>query len=452
MATKHYVVMGAGEVGCHLARTLSADGHRVTVIDSDPGKRQFVEERLDVGFVQGNGAHMPTLEAADAANCELFVAASSSDEANLVASLLAKRAGVRKTVVRVSKSEDITRYRQIYESAFRADLLLSTQLLTTTRILNSVLGYNTLEVEYLADGAIQVRTTRIEAGSPLHKNRLADVDLPRGCLVLGFISKDKLRVPTGSDHAEPGDRALLLGTSDVMNELEQRVSGDASRIGHVVIAGGGETAEAVALGLEDSVKNIRIIEASRERAEDLAARYPHYDIVHGDATDASVLNSERVGNARAFIALTGHDEMNLMACLLAQELAVPKITALVQKTETSSLWQKVGLVDVVSPRTIAAERIRTYIDSDYETHILSFETGEAQFMQRRIASQSAAAGQSLAEIEIPQGLIVAAALRNGRATVPRGDYKLEIGDEVILFVRREEAGIANLVFPGVQTD
>jgi trk system potassium uptake protein TrkA len=448
LTKKHYAVMGAGEVGCHLARTLSADGHRVTLIDSDPAKRRLVEEQLDVGFVLGNGAHMPTLEAADVASCELFVAASSSDEANLAASLLAKRAGVAKTVVRVSKSEDITRYSQIYETAFKADLLLSTQLLTTTRILNSVLGYNTLEVEYLADGAVQVRTIRVEADSPLHRNRLADIDLPRGSLVLGFISEGEVRVPTGNDHAEPGDHALILGTSDVVNEVERRVSRNAHRLGHVVIAGGGQTAEAVAAGLEQSVGNIRIIEVDRSRAEELATRYPRYDIVHGDATDVSVLNSERVQNARAFIALTGHDEKNLMACLLAQELGVPKITALVQKTETSSLWRKVGLVDVVSPRTIAAERIRTYIDHDYEPHILSFETGAAQFMQRRIAAQSAAAGQRLAEIEIPQGLMVAAVRRDGKTTVPSGDYQLEVGDEVILFVRQAEAGIANLVFPG----
>jgi trk system potassium uptake protein TrkA len=448
MTKKHYAVMGAGEVGCHLARTLSADGHRVTLIDSDPAKRRLVEEQLDVGFVLGNGAHIPTLEAADVASCELFVAASSSDEANLAASLLAKRAGVAKTVVRVSKSEDITRYSQIYETAFKADLLLSTQLLTTTRILNSVLGYNTLEVEYLADGAVQVRTIRVEADSPLHRNRLADIDLPRGSLVLGFISEGEVRVPTGNDHAEPGDHALILGTSDVVNEVERRVSRNAHRLGHVVIAGGGQTAEAVAAGLEQSVGNIRIIEVDRSRAEELATRYPRYDIVHGDATDVSVLNSERVQKARAFIALTGHDEKNLMACLLAQELGVPKITALVQKTETSSLWRKVGLVDVVSPRTIAAERIRTYIDHDYEPHILSFETGAAQFMQRRIAAQSAAAGQRLAEIEIPQGLMVAAVRRDGKTTVPSGDYQLEVGDEVILFVRQAEAGIANLVFPG----
>lgn len=451
MPKKQFTVMGAGEVGCYLARTLSAEGHRVTLIDRDPGKRKMVEDQLDVGFVLGNGAHVPVLEAAGVQDCELFVAASSSDEANLAASLLAKRLGVKRSVVRVATSEDVTRYGRTYETAFAADLLLSTQLLTTTRILNSVLGYNTLEVEYLAGGELQVRRTHVEAGSILHTRRLADLTLPKGSLVLAFISGKRLLVPTGNDQAQPGDEALILGTSDVIDEVERLVSGHAQRVGQVVIAGGGATAQAVAAGMKQQVDTIRIIEKDRARAEELANRFPHYEIVLGDATDMSLLNSEAVGQARAFIALTGHDESNLMACLLAQELGVRQITALVQTSETSSLWRKVGLVDVVSPRTLAAERIRNYIENDYESHIVSFENGAAQFMQRRVEVQSPAAGARLENIEIPQGLIVAAVRRGGQVTVPRGDQRLEVGDEVILFVQQEESGMAQLIFPGSET-
>ena len=451
MSTQRYAIMGAGEVGCYLARTLSAEGHRVTLIDSDPAKRKFVEEQLDVGFVLGNGAHVPTLEAAEVGACDLFVATSSSDEANLAASLLAKRIGAPRTVVRVATSEDVTTYGRAYESAFQADLLLSTQLLTTTRILNSVLGYNTLEVEYLAAGAIQVRRSHVEAGSLLNQKRLADVELPRGSLVLAFISGDRLKVPTGDDRAEPGDDAILLATREVIDEVERRVSGHARRIGQVVIAGGGSMAHAVASALERQARSIKIIESDRARAEAIAARFPAYEVIHGDATDMSVLASEGVGSARVFIALTGHDEANLMACLLAQELGVGQITALVRKSETSSLWRKVALVDVVSPRTVAMERIRNYIAHGYEPHLVSFANGAAQFMQRRVVEQSPAAGARLDTIEIPQGLIVAAVLRNGKATVPRGDEKLEVGDEVILFVRHAEADMAQLVFPGTET-
>jgi trk system potassium uptake protein TrkA len=452
MDARRYVVMGAGEVGRYLARTLSADGHSVTLIDEDPDKRSVVEDQLDVAFVLGNGSHIPTLNAARVEACELFVAASSSDEANLAASLLAKSLGAPRTVVRVKTSEDITQFGRVYERNFQADLLLSTQLLTTTQILNHLLGYNTLEVEYLAEGALQVRRIAIEAGSILAERPLAKASLPRACLVLAFISDERLTVPTGNDRAVVGEEALVIGTPEAIDEFEQRVSGHSRKLGLVAIAGGGATAEAVVSGLRGQATRIKIFESDRRRAEELAARFPKHDVIHGDATDMSVLASEGVQDAKSFVALTGNDETNLMACLLAQELGVQQLTALVQKSDTSSLWRKIALLDVVSPRTIAAERIRTYIDSDYESHIVSFASGTASFVQRKVFAQSPAAGGLLENIEIPQGLIVAAVVREGRTSIPRGDYRLEVGDDVVLFVRQEEAAMAQLLFPGLDSD
>lgn len=448
MDARRYVVMGAGEVGRHLARRLSAAGHSVTMIDSDVDKQRLVEDNLDVAFVLGNGSHVPTLEAAGVDQCELFIAASSSDEANLAASLLAKSLGASRTVVRVATSEDVTQYGQIYEKTFRADLLLSTQLLTTTRVLNHVLGYNTLEIEYLAGGAIQVRRTAIEAGSVLAERPLSEAKLPRECLVLAFISDGKVTVPTGRDRAQVGDEALVIGTPEAIDEFERRVSQHSRRLEMVVIGGGGATARAVVAGLEGQVSRIKLIESDRQRAEALAVSFPRHEIVHGDATDMSLLASEGVGDANAFIALTGNDETNLMACLLAQELGAQQLTAHVQKSETSTLWRKVALLEIVSPRTIAAERIQGYIDSNYQPHIVSFENGAAEFVQREVFEQSPVAGGDLKSIEVPQGLIVATIVRDGRAFIPKGRDRLEVGDKVILFIRREELAVAQLLFPG----
>ncbi len=448
MDAKRFVVMGAGEVGQYLARDLSADGHEVTLIDSDVATLRSVEDRLDVNLVPGNGSHVPTLEAAGVAGCDLFVASSSSDEANLAASLLAKSLGAARTVVRLNTSEDVTHFGQVYEKAFAADLLLSTQLLTTTRVLNQVLGYNTLEVEYLARGELQVRRTAVEEGSVLADRKLRDTNLPKGCLVLAFVSGDRVVVPSGTDRAQVGDDALAIGMPDAIAEFERRVSRHSRRLGYVVVAGGGTTAQAVVEGIAGQAQRIKIIESNRSHAEELAVRFPKHEIVHGDATDLSLLKSEGVEGASTFIALTGHDEANLMACLLAQELGVAKRVALVQKSETSNLWHKVALLDVVSPRAIAAERIHSYIDSDYEPHIISFQNGAAEFVQRTVYPESAAAQGSLDDVEIPQGLIVAAIIRDGRALIPGGGDRLNVGDEVILFVRREELDLVNLIFPG----
>lgn len=447
MGQKRFVVMGAGEVGFHLARTLSS-AHAVTLIDASESVRQSVEEQLDVRFVLGNGSRLETLEAAGVADCELFVAVSSSDEANLTASRLAKQLGASRTVVRMAASEDVTRHGRTYERTFDADLLLSTQLLATTRILNQVLGYNTLEIEYLAGGALQIRKSHVESGSILHEKPLSQVDLPDDCLVLAFISGERVTVPAGVDRAQPGDDALLFGKTEVLDEVEKRISGRATRLGTIAIAGGGSTARAVAARLTGLAARLKIIERERGRAEELAAEFPNYEIVHGDATDMSLLAAEAIGRVEAFIALTGNDESNLMACLLAQELGARQITALVNRSETSSLWRKVGLLDVVSPRVIAAEYITEYIASDYQRSIFSLRDGAARFVQRRIERESPAAGGRLEEIVIPRGLLVAAVLRRGEAVIPRGDMQLEVGDEVILFVHRSELDTLRLIFPG----
>jgi trk system potassium uptake protein TrkA len=353
-------------------------------------------------------------------------------------------------VVRVATSDDVTRYGRTYEQVFQADLLLSTQLLATTRILNLVLGYNTLEIEYLARGKLQIRKTHIGSNSILGERRLAEVDLPSDCLVLAFLSGNRLIVPTGDSRAHAGDDVLVVAKTEVIDDVEKRISGDSQPLGLVVIAGGGSTGREVAAGLAQRVKRLKIIEVNRRRAEELAASFPDYEIVHGDATDLSTLAAEGVADARTFIALTGHDETNLMACLLAQEVGAKKISALVTRSETSALWRKVGLLDVVSPRSIAAERIRDYIDSNYQPRIVSLENDAAQFVHRRIHPNSPAAGGRLADIEIPSGLIVAAVLRDGEPIIPHGDELLEVDDEVIVFAHVSEIATVQLLFPGAE--
>jgi len=453
MKNNRFVVMGAGEVGFHLAQSLSLAGHSVVVVEIDPGKRQRIEEKLDVGFVLGSGSHVPVLQAAEVGRADLFLAVSSNDEANLAASLLARHLGAQRTAVRVGIAEEVTIHRRIYEDVFGIDLMLSTQLLATTQILHHVLGHHTLAVEYLAQGKVQLRKIQIDAGSLLTRQQLRHVRLPRGSLVVAFQRGERLIVPAGNDRAEAGDRALILSKSEVIDSVEQLVSARPPSLGTIVIAGGSNTSLTVARALAGKADQVKIIERDRARAKQLAALLPKFEILHGDATDMSLLRAERIDQAAAFVALTGSDEANLMASLLAQELAVPQVVALVDRTETSHLWRKLGLVRVVSPRTIAHRRIQDYIDRGFSSNIVSLQQGQAQVIERRLEPASPAAGVTLAEMSPPRGVIVGAVVRDDKVRgekvfVPRGKDRLEVGDTVILFVQDEELATVNLLFPG----
>jgi len=452
MSSKKYVVMGAGEVGFHLARTLSHEGHSVVVIETNPEKRDRAEEELDVAVVIGNGAHVPVLRAARVGECELMMAVSSSDEANLAASLLAKKLGARRTVVRVGVAEDVTTHRQIYEETFEVDLLLSTQLLATTRILNYVHGFNTTAVEYLAQGKVQLRKIFLEEGSALTHDPLREIEMPAGSLVVAFFRGDELIIPSGDDHAQPGDHALVLGKTEVIGRLERMISSRPASLGTVVVAGGGTTGFNVARSLVGRVDQVKLIERDRRRAQEIAAQLPDCEVLWGDATDIALLRAERLSGADAFVALSGNDERNLMASLLAQELGVENVIALVERTETSHLWERLGVVKIVSPRAIAHARIERYIEAGYNAHIVSLKSGEAKVIERRLYEQSPAAGVTLAEISPPRGLIVGAVARGERVFVPRGSDRLEAGDTVILFVHKEELATVRLLFPGRESE
>lgn len=442
--------MGAGEVGFHLATTLSADGHVVVLIDTRDDKRARVEERLDAAFIVGNGTHLPVLERAGVAECDLFIAVSSSDEANLAAARLASELGSPRAVVRVGVSEDVTRYRRIYERIFHVDLLLSTQLLAATRILNEVMGYNTLAVEYLAGGKIEIRKTYVDPGSILIKTPLREVEMPLGSLVVAFLRGDRLIIPGGEDRAQPGDEALILCSAEVTDQAERTVSARAQELGTMVIAGAGSTTETVVEALVGRSGRVKVIERDPDRAREFAKAFPSCEVLLGDATDISLLSAERVEKAKMFLALTGSDETNLMASLLAQDLGVSQLIALVDRTETSHLWRKVGLVKIISPRVIAAERIRDYIDHGYEPHIVSLKHGAAQVVQRHLEPASPAAGVTLEEINPPRGLIIGAVMRGSSVFIPKGSDRLEVGDDVILFVHQDEAAMVQLLFPGAE--
>ncbi|MEM7048647.1 MAG: Trk system potassium transporter TrkA [Acidobacteriota bacterium] len=449
MEPKRYVVMGAGEVGFHLARTLSQEGHHVTVIERDAGHAERIEDQLDALVVVGNGSQVRVLEKAQAEDCDLFLAVSSNDEANLAASLLAKRLGAQRCVVRMGTGSEVVRRRKVYEDAFGADLLLSTQLLTTSRIVNRYRGFDTTAVEYFAAGQVQLRKVALDAASALVEQPLRDVSLPADSLVVAFFRGDELIIPSGDDRAEEGDEALILAGTDSIAQVERMVTAKPAPMGSVVIAGGSRTGQLVAESLAGLGAKITLIERDRRRAQVLAADFPWLHVLHGEATDLALLKAERVESAHFFVAVTGNDESNLMASLLAQELGVPNVLALVDRAETSHLWRRLGLMQVFSPRSLAYERIHEYIDSGYSANIVSLQRGAAQVIERRLHPASPAAGVTLAEMKPPRGVIVGAVVRGRKVFVPRGKDRLEAGDLVILFVREEELPTVRLLFPGI---
>ena len=449
MSSRHVVILGAGEVGYHLAKTLVDQNLRVSIIDSNPDLRASYEERLDVSFFVGNGTNIPVLREAGVQNCELFIAAADNEEVNLVSSAMAKDLGAERCVVRLENPDDLSIYRAEYERLFGADLLLSPQYLATIEIENLVLGHNTHEIDFFAHGTMQLRTIEIQPGCELTKRTLREARLPADSLIVGYLDADhELAIPEPDQVPKAGGRAIVLCSAEQIHKVEMLCSAERERHSFIVIAGGGLMGRAVAAALLEQVRHVMVLERDRGRAERVANEFPSLDVVCADATDVPLLKSLRVPSADCFLAALGNDEANLMAALVAHELGADKVIATVRRTETTKLWERAGTFHAVSPRYLAAERITRYIENGYKSNLTTLAGGALHLVQRQIFDASPVAGVALKDMGAPQGLMVGVLQRGSHAWIPQANDKMLPGDRALLFVHDAEISTVNLFFPG----
>jgi trk system potassium uptake protein TrkA len=441
--------MGAGELGFHLARTLNQEGHDVVLIDVDADRRSRIEDELDLTFIVGNATQIPVLERANVAGCELFIAASNSEEANLTASRLAKDLGAQRTAARLETTEELTTYRARYERLFDVDLLLSPQVLATTQILNAILGHNTHEIDFLAQGKIQLRTIDIQQGCEATRKPLREVALPAGSLIVGYLDADHaLSIPSPDQRPMAGGRALVLCTEEASRAVEKLFSVRFAEPDLVVVAGAGRKGLGIARALESVAPRVKLIERDRSRAERAARLLGRVEVIHGDATDVNLLRAEGADRPSWFVAAMEQDEKNLLAGLVAQEAGAHQVIAVVRRTETSRLWKQAGSLHIVSPRYLAAERITDYIRNGYKANMISLEGGALRVIQRKIFEASPVVGVTLEQLSPPRGLLVGAVARGEDVFIPTGRDRILAGDHVILFVHQSELPTLQLFFPG----
>ncbi len=433
----HVVVIGAGEVGYHLARVLSGKDHDVVVVDTDRQRLTRIEEQIDVTTLMGDGSHVDVLRRAEVEACDLILAVSNRDEVNLVASRLAKGLGASRSVVRTSDLEAIVRRRGLYSSLFDVDFLLSTQLLTTSRIVEIVRQHHNHVIEEFLGGQVQLRRVMVASTSPAAGRAISDLGLPPQSLVVALFRSENVAVPRGDTIIQSGDQLLVAASSSRMPEVEQRFSQAPEDLGTVVVAGGGATAVAVSRALLNYPVRLKVIDRDKSRCQELAQILPQAIVLLGKATETALLQEEHVDQADRFLALTGDDETNVVASLLARDLGVPRVVTLVHRPDMLALCQRMGLGATLSPRLIAAERILEYIDSGFTSNIATLAGGKAEVLERVVRGGSELAGRTLAEMELPQGALVVSVQRGEEIWVPHGGDVIEAGDLLVLFSSRE---------------
>ena len=432
------VIIGAGEVGYHLAEILSREEHRVSVIDTDPVKSRRIMESLDVQVILGDATDVGVLNQAGVSQCDLFVAVTDDDKANMLTCVFARKLGAGRIILRLREIARLQDYNYFQKQALGYDVVLSTEEFAAEEIVSTVREHRALEVESFAGGKIQTRRHRLDEGSSLAGRKLKELDLPRGVLVAAVIRGEEFTIPTGEFELAAGDHMWVIGKQHSLDAFEVAVSGALPEHRRsVVIMGAGSVARAVTRRLlQVQGISIRVIEKDVVRARAFAAEFPgDVMVLDGDASDLELLNEERVDKANIFVATSGDDEANMVACLLVKSLGTKRTIALVNKSSYTHIYDLLGVDHAISPRLLCANRILRFVRAGSVSAIAVLADGKAEILEVEVHLGGKKTSAKIKSLSLPSGVVVGALVHGDETYVPNGDSVVEDGDHVIIFAK-----------------
>lgn len=431
------LIAGGGDVGFLIAQRLIREGNEITILEADQRRCEHLDGSLDARVVRGSASSIHAMRKAGVDGAEMLIAVTNSDEINLLACLIAQaEAKVRYKIARI-RTHEVEDWRGLCRSAgIEIDLIIHPESEVAARIMPVLRLPGVSDVIDFADGKIKLFGMNIEAGSPLCGKTLQQIQHekpPRNSLVAMIFRGSQVIIPRGGDSLEAGDHVYVLTSNREFEEALNFMGVKPGAVERVFIVGGKQIGIAIAQDLERRGKSVKLFEQDAQRCEKISQLVERAVIVHGDGTDERTLAEENVEGVDAFLALTGDDEDNIIACLLARKLGARKVVALVNRLNYFPMAQRLGINTTVSPRLAAVDRTLRFVRKGGVVSVTTFREEEAEAIELIAPANSRYAGRRLREVRFPDGAIVGAIAREGEAIVPRGDAVIKAGDRVIFF-------------------
>lgn len=434
------LLIGAGRVGSSVAENLVSEKNDITIVDTNKEQLSYLQERFDLRAIYGDGASPDVLAQAGAEDSDLIVACAATDAVNLVACKLAKDLfNIPRRISRV-RGHYYVQHPDILQEHFGVDAIISPETSVTQYLQGLIEFPDALQVVHFAEGKISIAIIKISKRSTLLDYQIDEkhLNLPHGRgRVLELVRNGESLPLDRLFNLRVDDELVLAIDTTEASKAIARLNRANKRARSVMIAGGGNIGARLATSLSSSGYNVRIIEQSRERCEQLAAQLPEDVLVlYGNGTDESLLVSENIDEMDTWVAVTNDDEDNIMSSLLAKRLGAHKVIALIARRAYGELMQG-SMIDVaVSPSqaTIGALLHEVRQGAIVRGHRL--RRGEAEVIEFEVVGDeksSNVVGRTIEEIRLPSSSQIAAILREGEIIIPENDTVIEKGDHVIVY-------------------
>lgn len=430
------VVIGAGEVGFYIAQRLSEEGQDVVVIDRNERALQRVAEALDVMTLLGNGGSARVLEQAGIKQATMLIAVTQTDEANVIACMLAKKFGVAKTVARVRGDDFGDRDNLLSNEELGIDLTINPERVVAREIIKLLKTPAATEVDYFANNKVEMLGFRVHQEAEIVGKKVRELPLSRDCLIVAIARNGDVIIPRGDDEIIAHDTIFVLGKAGSLAGIGWWVGQKKEHIRSVAIVGGGRISLQVAEMLQDYAKfgiHATLIEEDERRCHEVAEALGNVLVIHGNGTDLGLLKQEGIGSMDAFIAATRNDEVNILAGVLGKHLGVKKSIVKVSRPDYGPVVEALGIDAAIHPRLLTANTILKLVRKGNVVSTAILKEGKAEVIEFKAIPQSPIVNRRLEDVSFPRGTIVGAIVRGNRIIIPRGQDAILPGDRAIVF-------------------
>lgn len=434
------IVVGCGKIGTTILESLVAEGHDVTAVDKNPLALTDITNIHDVMTVCGNGGDWEILEQAGVAGADLVVAATGSDEVNMLCCFMARRSGAANTVARIRKPEyndrSLSNMRQYLElsAAINPDQLAAMELFNTLR-LPAAAKVETFSARKFEMIELKLKPDSKLAGMPLSEAR----NRFKARFIICVVQRgDQVFIPDGNFVLQGGDKVGLTAKHTEMQKLIKALGLAKKQAREVMLLGGSRIAYYLAKRLLAAGASVKIIDKDRTVCEQLCELLPGATVICGDGAQQEVLLEEGLDNMDAFVSLTGMDEQNILLSCFAATHNVPKVITKVSRPELGSLAQQLGVECVVSPRGIVADMLVQYaralensMGSNVEM-LYRLMDDKAEALVFKVKENSRVAGVPLKALSLKDQVLIAGMLRGREVIIPTGEDTIQPGDKVVV--------------------
>lgn len=435
------LILGAGQVGSSAAYHLSREeANEVTVVDMRPDVLRELQDRLDIRTVVGHAAHPDVLERAGAADADIVVALTDTDETNMVACQVAYTSFRTPTkIARIRAAEYMNAHKLFTQDAIPIDVRISPEQLVCSYIEQLILYPGSSQVLDFADGRVRLVGVKADREGLLVGQRIKTLKdhIPNTEGRIAAIYRDgKAMLPTGDTVIQEGDEVFFITDRKDIRVFMSEMRRLEDPVRRVIIAGGGNIGLRLALALEQT-NQVKLIERDPVRARHISEQLNKAIVLVGDAADEELLLEENVDNVDVFCALTNSEESNILSSMLAKRLGAHKVMALINRASYVDLVEA-GSIDIaISPQQITIGSLLAHVRRGDVVRVHSLRRGAAEAIEA-IAhgdkDSSKVVGRQIADIELPKGTAIIAVVRGDKVIIAHHDTMIETDDHVILFM------------------